>query len=603
MVNGENRLKHAAAVCLVFLLSIIFVPLTSADWIMFHSNPAHDGVGTGNPVFNPTLLWKYRTGVDNSVGYDVISSPAVAGGVVYISTFYGGVSALNTTTGLLLWNYNPGTQNATGSSPTVVGGVVYVSSGGDYFYALNASDGTNLWTAPVTTGIGADPTVENGIVYVGIGSANFFALNATNGFQIWNFTAGEFDSACAVVNGMVYVGSEDGYVYALNATNGRQFWNYSAQAGSIFASSPAVVNNTVYIAMTGHNIGTYCLYALNASNGIKLWSYTTGGSQNYFTTSPAVANGVVYIGSRDGDVYAFNGTNGAQIWKVTAGHWLFSSPAVVNGVVYLGSGDGNLYALNSANGAVYWNYTINSTPNNYVYSSPAVDNGVIYIGSGDHQLYALTGSATPPPAPTPSPTVAPTPTPTATPTPSPTPSTTAIATAPSATPKPSPTPTPNASPTPSPVSTIIQIAKSDGSNVTLSLNGNVTSQQISSATITTNQSVSITTVGFTLTGPSGSTGFGNVTIPKSAVSYGATPAIFIDNRKAENQGYTQDADNYYVWYTAHFSTHEISIVFTTSASSHTQPLGLVQVIIIGVSVTLAVVAIGTFVLVLKRGKN
>jgi len=321
MENGETRLKYALAVSIVFLLSIIFVPLASADWTMFHSNPAHDGVGAGNPVFNPILLWKYRTGDDNSIGDDIISSPSVVGGVVYFSTFEGGVYALNTTSGLQLWNFNPnlngGHYYSIGSSPTVVEGVVYVSSGDDFFYALNASDGSKLWTAAASNGIGTDPTVKNGVVYFGIGNdywANFFALNTTNGKQIWNFTAGEFDSACAVINDIVFVGSEDCHVYALNATNGLQIWNYTAQKGSIFASSPAVANNIVYIAMTGHNLGTYCLYAFNANNGTKLWSYTAGGgSQNYFTTSPAVANGIVYIGSRDGDVYAFNGTNGAQI--------------------------------------------------------------------------------------------------------------------------------------------------------------------------------------------------------------------------------------------------------------------------------------------------
>ena len=44
------------------------------------------------------------------------------------------------------------------------------------------------------------------------------------------------------------------------------------------------------------------VYALNARTGAKLWSYTTGGE---VWSSPAVANGVVYIGSYDGKVYAF----------------------------------------------------------------------------------------------------------------------------------------------------------------------------------------------------------------------------------------------------------------------------------------------------------
>jgi eukaryotic-like serine/threonine-protein kinase len=44
------------------------------------------------------------------------------------------------------------------------------------------------------------------------------------------------------------------------------------------------------------------VYALNAKTGAKLWSYATGSPVN---SSPAVANGVVYVGSEDGNVYAF----------------------------------------------------------------------------------------------------------------------------------------------------------------------------------------------------------------------------------------------------------------------------------------------------------
>ena len=57
-------------------------------------------------------------------------------------------------------------------------------------------------------------------------------------------------------------------------------------------SSPAVVNGVVYVGSFDNNV-----YALNASTGAKLWSYTTGGAM-YFS-SPAVANGVVYVGSDD----------------------------------------------------------------------------------------------------------------------------------------------------------------------------------------------------------------------------------------------------------------------------------------------------------------
>jgi outer membrane protein assembly factor BamB len=58
---------------------------------------------------------------------------------------------------------------------------------------------------------------------------------------------------------------------------------------------------------------------------------------------------------------------------------------VANGVVYVGSGDDNLYALNAATGTPLWSYTTGGA----VGSSPAVANGVVYVGSGDDNLYAF----------------------------------------------------------------------------------------------------------------------------------------------------------------------------------------------------------------------
>ena len=48
-----------------------------------------------------------------------------------------------------------------------------------------------------------------------------------------------------------------------------------------------------------------------------MWSYPTG-SRVY--SSPAVANGVVYVGSRDdGNVYALKASTGAKMWSYTTG--------------------------------------------------------------------------------------------------------------------------------------------------------------------------------------------------------------------------------------------------------------------------------------------
>jgi outer membrane protein assembly factor BamB len=158
-------------------------------------------------------------------------------------------------------------------------------------------------------------------------------------------------------------------------SNGQLLWSFTT-ASSIW-SSPAIVNGVVYVGSADDNT-----YALNASTGAKVWNYTTG---NWVYSSPAVVNGVVYVGSYDHNIYALNASTGAKVWNYTTGSMVYSSPAVANGVVYVGSDDNNTYALNATTGAKLWNYTTGG----WLWSSPAVVNGVVYVGSDDGNIYAV----------------------------------------------------------------------------------------------------------------------------------------------------------------------------------------------------------------------
>jgi len=144
-------------------------------------------------------------------------------------------------------------------------------------------------------------------------------------------------------------------------------------------SNPVVANGMVYVGAADEN-----MYALNASTGEFVWRFRTGG---YESSSAAVANGVVYaVGGNN--LYALNAKTGDVLWAYTTGARVQSYPTVVNGVVYFGSGDGSVYALNASTGDLVWK---NATPGVEVNTSPAVANGMVYISSDD-KLYALNAS-------------------------------------------------------------------------------------------------------------------------------------------------------------------------------------------------------------------
>jgi outer membrane protein assembly factor BamB len=84
-----------------------------------------------------------------------------------------------------------------------------------------------------------------------------------------------------------------------------------------------------------------------------LWTGAVGGS--VYNSSPVIANGLVYIGADDNELYAFDAGGGsdcsgdpkscAPLWTATTGGIVSSSPAVAKGVVYVGSRDNNLDAV------------------------------------------------------------------------------------------------------------------------------------------------------------------------------------------------------------------------------------------------------------------
>jgi len=166
--------------------------------------------------------------------------------------------------------------------------------------------------------------------------------------------------------------------------------DWIAQTGAGIDSSPAVANGVVYVGSDDQR-----LHAFKANTGTPLWGDNAGSTGGSIRSSPAVANGVVYVGSDDGKLYAFKADSGTLLWStpVGAGRPIRSSPAVANGVIYVGSEDDNLYAFSSTVCAgshtscpPLW---IGHTGGIIYYSSPAVVNRIVYIGSEDQNLYAF----------------------------------------------------------------------------------------------------------------------------------------------------------------------------------------------------------------------
>ena len=298
---------------------------------------------------NGKQLWNFTT------NGPVSSTPAIENGIVYIGST--NLYAINSTTGRQIWNFTPDFP-VDYSELAITNGIIYFQAG--YTYALNASDGSLIWTFSPFDNMDRkswfSPAIANGIVYAGSIDGKIYALNATTGLQIWNYTP--YTCGCsftfsspAIADDVVFIvhyglGSKDD-LYALNANNGQSIWNYSYDGS--WPASPAVSDGIVY---AGDNSGN--LHAINTTTGQLLWKFKAGLP----ISSPAVANGAVFFWSvGDSKIYAVNAKTGQQIWNYStedlliSNDWgVISSPAIADGVLYIGSSDKNVYALNISGG-------------------------------------------------------------------------------------------------------------------------------------------------------------------------------------------------------------------------------------------------------------
>jgi len=119
----------------------------------------------------------------------------------------------------------------------------------------------------------------------------------------------------------------------------------------------------------------------------KLWSDGLGGDAKHLRLGlqPAVADGVVYAASHDGEVIALTADKGRRLWRVKTKLQLGGGPAVGEGIVALGSTKGELVALEAQTGKTRWQHQLSGE----IIARPTVSNGLVFVRTVDGFLTAL----------------------------------------------------------------------------------------------------------------------------------------------------------------------------------------------------------------------
>ncbi|HII98680.1 MAG TPA: PQQ-binding-like beta-propeller repeat protein [Methanoregula sp.] len=177
-------------------------------------------------------------------------------------------------------------------------------------------------------------------------------------------------------------------------SNGKLLWSTNVGANWLGADDPVISNGVIYIS----GIDDKMIYALGAKNKTVLWTYYL---DELISSHLTAADGKVFFGTLDGNVYALDARTGSKVWEAatdpitygqtTKARSIEASPLVSGSYVYAMTSYGIIYKFDKDSGAraakidtgntfVVSDGEITEIYHSYTFSSPAISNDVLYTG-------------------------------------------------------------------------------------------------------------------------------------------------------------------------------------------------------------------------------
>ncbi|MGB0912271.1 MAG: PQQ-binding-like beta-propeller repeat protein [Phaeobacter italicus] len=296
----------------------------------------------------------------DSAGQATGGGLAYDGGVVYVSSGFGVVTALDAKSGATLWRQE---LDATGSGqPTVRDGLVYLVAGDDTGWAINAKDGRIAWQVEGTPSpsnvLGAPaPAVTSKFAIFAFGSGDVAATFRKGGLRRWNASVagqrigrsiariGDVTGAPVVSGGRLYIGNQSGRTAAFDAETGERIW--TAPHGATDPVWP-IAGNLFLLSDLNQ------LVRLDADSGAAVWAVDLPGYLKdkprkrgaiVAHHGPVVAGGQVVVTSNDGLIRFFSPESGALLRTVSIPGGATTAPVVAGGTLYVVSTKGQLHAF------------------------------------------------------------------------------------------------------------------------------------------------------------------------------------------------------------------------------------------------------------------
>jgi outer membrane protein assembly factor BamB len=156
--------------------------------------------------------------------------------------------------------------------------------------------------------------------------------------------------------------------------------NFTIEGQKFSTASPAIYDGIVYI---GTDSG--CIYSVTESEIKKLCKLENAGA---IEGTLAVTKDYVFAGFTNKIFAAFSRTDGKMLWKYETKGPVITAPLFHGKFVYFSTSNGYVYALDTENGSFKWRFNVLSKA-----SAPALDNvmnnDVLFVGNDRQRTYAI----------------------------------------------------------------------------------------------------------------------------------------------------------------------------------------------------------------------
>ncbi len=239
------------------------------------------------------------------------SSPVAADGIVYFTTGYSIIRAVDGASGRLLWTYDPEVSKVAGKRMRAAWGsrgLAYASDGkrGSLYFAthdgrliaLDAATGIRRWSVQTLEKddaryITGAPRVFNGMVIIGHGGADFGPVrgyvttyDAATGKQIWRFHTVPGNPAKGFENEAMAMAAKTWTGQWWKFGGGGTVWNgitYDAEFDTIYigTGNGQPWNQKIRSPGGGDNLFLCSIVALDARTGRYKWHYQTNPAESW----------------------------------------------------------------------------------------------------------------------------------------------------------------------------------------------------------------------------------------------------------------------------------------------------------------------------------